>query len=89
MTKKERKCNTYSLFTPKLSESEILSLAHGFVELVGLFTRRVPSKAHSLLELTMIDPAISVGWFEIVQATNKSATSIQDLFHDTWLAHFP
>jgi hypothetical protein len=35
----------------------------------------------------MIDPAI--GWFEIVEATNKSATSIQDLFHNTWLAHYP
>jgi hypothetical protein len=37
----------------------------------------------------MIDPAI--GWFEIVKATNKSATSafIQDLFHNTWLARYP
>jgi hypothetical protein len=35
----------------------------------------------------MIDPA--TGWFEIVEATNKSATSIQDLFHDTWLARYP
>jgi hypothetical protein len=29
------------------------------------------------------------GWFEIVKATNKSATSIQDLFHNTWLARYP
>jgi hypothetical protein len=35
----------------------------------------------------MIDPA--TGWFEIVEATNKSATSIQDLFHNTWLARYP
>jgi hypothetical protein len=35
----------------------------------------------------MIDPA--TGWFEIVEATNESATSIQDLFHNTWLAHYP
>jgi hypothetical protein len=35
----------------------------------------------------MIDP--STGWFEIVEFTNKSATSIQDLFHNTWLAHYP
>jgi hypothetical protein len=34
----------------------------------------------------MIDPA--TGWFEIVEATNKSATSIQDLFHNTWLARY-
>jgi hypothetical protein len=26
---------------------------------------------------------------EIVKATNKSATSIQDLFHNTWLARYP
>jgi hypothetical protein len=32
----------------------------------------------------MIDAAISNGWFEIVEATNKSATSIQDLVHNTW-----
>jgi hypothetical protein len=35
----------------------------------------------------MIDPA--TGWFEIVEATNKSATSIQELFHNTWLARYP
>jgi hypothetical protein len=37
----------------------------------------------------MIDPAINTGWFEIVKATNKSATSIQDLFHNNWLARYP
>jgi hypothetical protein len=40
-----------------------------------------------MLALTMIDSAI--GWFGIVEATNKSETSIQDLFHNTWLAHYP
>jgi hypothetical protein len=35
----------------------------------------------------MIDPA--TGWFEIVEATNKSVTSIQDLFYSTWLEHHP
>jgi hypothetical protein len=35
----------------------------------------------------MIDPATV--WFEIVEATNKSSTSIQDLFHNTWLARYP
>jgi hypothetical protein len=35
----------------------------------------------------MIDPA--TGWFEIVEATNKSATSIQDFFYNTWLARYP
>jgi hypothetical protein len=37
----------------------------------------------------MIDSAIYTSWFEIVEATNKSATSIQDLFHNTWLARYP
>jgi hypothetical protein len=59
------------------------------VDLVGLFTIRKPDKTDSLLALTMIDPAINTGWFEIVKATNKSATSIQDLFHSTWLARYP
>jgi hypothetical protein len=59
------------------------------VDLLGPFTIRKPAKTHSLIALTMIDPAISTGWFEIVKATNKSATSIQDLFHNTWLAHYP
>jgi hypothetical protein len=57
------------------------------VDLVGLFTIRATYKTHSMLELTMIDPA--TGWFEIVEATNKSATSIQNLFHNTWLARYP
>jgi hypothetical protein len=57
-----------------------------YVDLVGPFTIRTPTKTHSLLALTMIDPA--TGWFEIVKATNKSATSNQDLFHNTWLARY-
>jgi hypothetical protein len=36
----------------------------------------------------MIDPAINTGWFEIVKATNKLATSIQNLFHNTYLASY-
>jgi hypothetical protein len=57
------------------------------VDLVVPFTTRTPAKTHSLLALTMTDPA--TGWFEIVKATNKSETSIQDLFHNTWLARYP
>jgi hypothetical protein len=41
----------------------------------------------SMLALTMIDPA--TGCCEIVEAANKSATSIQDLFHNTWLVRYP
>jgi hypothetical protein len=61
------------------------------VDLVGPlpFTIRTPAKTHSLLALTIIDPESKTCWFEIVKAINKSATSIQDLFHNTWLAHYP
>ena len=51
------------------------------------FTIKTPLKTHSLLALTMIDPA--TGWFEIAEANNKSAASIQDLFHNTWVARSP
>ena len=53
----------------------------------GSFTIKTPLKTHSLLALTIIDPA--TGWFEIAEANNKSAASIQDLFHNTWLARYP
>jgi hypothetical protein len=58
-----------------------------YVDLLGPFTISTPAKIHSLLALTMIDPA--TGWFEIIKAINKSATSIQDLFHNTWLVRYP
>jgi hypothetical protein len=35
----------------------------------------------------MIDPA--TGWFGIVEDTNKSAISILELLHNTWLEHYP
>jgi transposase InsO family protein len=57
------------------------------VDLVDPFTIRTQAKKHSLLALTKKDPATC--WFDIVKATNKSATSIQDLFHNTWLARYP
>jgi hypothetical protein len=59
------------------------------MDLVGTITIRTPAKTHSLLALTMIDPEINTGWFEIFEATNKSATSIQYLFHNTCLARYP
>jgi hypothetical protein len=59
------------------------------VDLMDSFTIRTPAKTHSLLALTMIDPVINTDWFEIVKATNKSETSIQDLFHNSWLARYP
>ena len=83
LTKKERK--KYGLLPPKTAESDPWVMV--CVDLVGPFTIKTPLKTHSLLALTMIDPA--TGWFEIVEATNKSAASVQDLFHNTWLARYP
>jgi hypothetical protein len=82
ITKRELK--KHGLLSPKIAESEPWVMV--CVDLVGPFTIRTPTKTHSLLALTIIDPA--TGWFEIVEATNKSATSIQDLFHNTWLARY-
>jgi hypothetical protein len=85
MTKKDHTRKKYGLLPPKIAESDPWVMV--CVDLVGSFTIRTPAKTHSLLALTMIDPA--TGSFEIVKATNKSATSIQDLFHNAWLAHYP
>ena len=83
LTKKERK--KYELLPPKIAESDPWVMV--CVDLVGSFTIKTPSKTHSLLALTMIDPA--TGWLEIVEDTNKSASFIQDLLHNTWLAYSP
>jgi hypothetical protein len=89
MIEKERK--KYGLLPPKVAESDTQSLGHGLCGSGGTtpFTIGTPAKTHSLLALTMIDPEICISWFKIVEATNKSATSIQDLFHNTWLARYP
>jgi hypothetical protein len=83
--KERQSSKKYGLLLPKIPESDPWVMV--CVDLVGPFTIWKPAKTHSLLALTMIDPA--TGWFEIVEATNKSATSIQDLFHNTWLARYP
>jgi hypothetical protein len=57
MTKKELK--KYGLLPPKIAESD--SWVMVCVDLVGPFTIRTPAKTHSLLALTMIDPAINTG----------------------------
>jgi hypothetical protein len=87
MTKKDRK--KYGLLPPKIAESDILFLCHGMRGSGGSIYNKDTSQntlSSPLLALTMIDPA--TGWFEIVKATNKSATSIQDLFHNIWLARY-
>ena len=71
LKKKERK--KYALLPPKILVSDPWVMV--CVDLVGPFTRKTPSKTHFLLALTMIDPA--KGWFEIVKATNRLASSIQ------------
>jgi hypothetical protein len=79
MTKKERK--KYGLLLPKIAESDMLSLGHGLCVSGGYlpFTIRTPAKSHSLLALSHKH---NTGCFEIVEATNKSATSVSipDLF---------
>jgi Integrase zinc binding domain len=82
LTKQERR--KYGLLPPKIAESDPWVMV--CVDLVGPFTRKTPLKTLSLLALTMIDPA--TGWFEIAKANNKLAASIQDLFHNTWLARY-
>jgi hypothetical protein len=91
MTKKERIRKKYVLLPPKIAESDTTSLGHGQCGSGGShsFTTRTLAKIHSLLAIITIYPAINICWFEIVKATNKSATSIQDLFHNTWLARYP
>jgi hypothetical protein len=76
-------------FQPKLQNLEMYLWVMACVDLVGPFTIGTPAKTHSLLALTMIDPAVQHWLIEIFKVTNKSATSIQDLFHNTWLACYP
>jgi hypothetical protein len=87
MTKKERAYKKYGLLPPKIAESDPWVMV--YVDLVGSFTIRKPAKTQSLLVLKMIDLEINTGWFGIFEATNESATFIQDLFHNTCLARYP
>jgi hypothetical protein len=75
----------YGLLSPKVEESDPWIMV--CVDLVSLFTILTPSKTHYLLALTMIDPA--TGGFEIVEATNKSATNTHGLLHSNWLTWYP
>jgi hypothetical protein len=89
MTKKEKQRKKYWLLLPKIADSDTVYLGHGLCGSGGSIYNKDTSQntlSSALLALKMIDPA--TGWFEIVKATNKSATSIQDLFHNTWLARY-
>jgi hypothetical protein len=57
MTKKENNRKKYGLLPPKIAESDPWVMV--CVDLVGAFTIRTPAKTHSLIALTMIDPAIN------------------------------
>jgi hypothetical protein len=82
LEKKEPK--KHGLLPPKVVESDPWVIF--CMDLLGPFTIKTPSKTQSLLALSMIDPAS--GWFEIVEATNKLATAIPDLFHNNWLTQY-
>jgi hypothetical protein len=75
---------------PKIAESDTVSLGHGLCGFGGSIYNKdnIQDKLYaSLIALKMIDTA--TGLFEIFKATNNSATSTQDLSHDTWLARYP
>jgi hypothetical protein len=86
MTKKESDSKKYRLLPPKIAETD--PWVKICVDLVDPFTIMTSDKTNSLFALTMIDPATN--WFKIVEAMYKiaSTTSIQDLFHNTWLARY-
>jgi hypothetical protein len=72
------------------AEYDTASLSHGLCVSGGSIYNKDTNQntlSYPLLAFTMIDPA--TGWIEIVKATNRPATSIQDLFHNTWLARYP
>jgi hypothetical protein len=74
-----------------IAESDALSLGHDQCGSGGFIYNKDTSQntfSDSLLAFTMIDPSSS-GWLEIVKATNKSATSIQDLFHSNLVDTLP
>jgi hypothetical protein len=88
MTKKERVCKKYGLLPPKIAESVSVSLVYGLCGSGGSIYNKDTSQNtlySPLFELIMIYPASNTGWFKIFEATNTSATSIQDLLHITWL----
>jgi hypothetical protein len=87
MTRKELVRKKYGILLLKITECDTLPLVHGLCGSGGTtpFTIRTPAKTYSLLTLTMIDLAINTGSFEIFESLKNLATSIQDLFDNTWL----
>jgi hypothetical protein len=55
VTKKERE--KYGLLPPKIAESDTVTLFHCLYESGGSIYNKDTSQTHSLLTLTMIDPA--------------------------------
>jgi hypothetical protein len=56
VTKKKSRCKKYGLLPPKIPDSDLWVMVS--VYLMGPFTIRTSAKTHSLLALTMIDPAV-------------------------------
>jgi hypothetical protein len=60
MTMKENNRKKYGLLSTKIAESEFVFLGHGLCGCCGSIYNKgtiIPSKTHTLLALTMIDPA--------------------------------
>jgi hypothetical protein len=88
MIKKECTRNKYGLLPPKIAESDIVTLVYSLCE-SGESTynkNTIKNNLCLLFVLTMIDPDIQNSLFRMVKPIG---TSIQDLFHKTWLARYP
>jgi hypothetical protein len=59
-------------------ESDIVFLGHGLCGFGGSIYKKVTSHSTLSVCITMIDP--TTGWFEIVEAKNKSAITFYNLF---------
>jgi predicted component of type VI protein secretion system len=81
MTKKEhKKCE---LLPTKIADSHIASLGHGLCGSVrSIYNKNISQNTISACNHN----DGSSHW--LIKAINKSATSIQDLYHKTWLAPY-
>jgi hypothetical protein len=85
MKKKQRK--KYGLFPPsQITESDTQFLVHGLCGYVGFIYNKNTSQSTNPFCNHNDRSEATTGKFEIVEATNKSATSTQIVLHNTWLA---
>jgi hypothetical protein len=92
ITNKEHTRKKYGHLPPKKGESDSVTLGHGLCRSgESIYNKDTITIQNTLSACTHNDRSSNqppVG-FEIVKATNKSATFIQDLFHNTWSARYP